>query len=259
MHSVVINADDYGLTDGVCRAINELFDTGAVSNTTVMVTPDGARPRIQSWGRGRLPGVAGLHLTLTGGVPTSPAVDIPSLVDPATGKFLPRQALDLIDERDVETEWQHQIETFVDIVGVMPTHLDSHQGVHRLPQCYDVYLGLASKFNLPVRGGGSDVYTEKRKSAGVRGPAVLIRDWTGHDSSAEHLIEMLLSASSACGPDDVIEVVSHPAYVDDYLISISSLNNPRDIDRVELQKLHDRELLLNNGFVLVRYPDLQPH
>ena len=38
---VIINADDFGLSLGICKAIDELMKLGAISDTTVMMlTPD---------------------------------------------------------------------------------------------------------------------------------------------------------------------------------------------------------------------------
>lgn len=254
MASVVINADDFGISDGVCRAIIELLESGAVSNTTVMVTEPRVQERTRRWGISYLHGVAGLHLQLTGGKPISPASEIRSIADPISGNFLPREALSRVDPADVEREWLRQIDVVTELLGGLPTHLDSHRGVHRLPDCSDVYLSIASKLKIPVRGGGSCEFEEKMRSANVPGTTKLLRDWTGRFLDVFNLKEMLKTAASGIMDGDIIEVVTHPGYWDNYLESISSLSRARDEDRIALEILTEENWLTANGFTLVAYP-----
>lgn len=254
---VVINGDDFGLSDGVCRAIVELLEASAISNTTIMVAAEGAVDRSRRWGIRDLRGVAGVHLQLSGGRPVSPPKDVPSLVD-GNGAFRPRDQIVEPDPREVMVEWRRQIEFASELLGGKPTHLDSHQGAHRLPGCFDVYLELASEFGLAVRGAPTLDYAEKMARAGVKGTSIINREWTGRSLGLSGLKKAIVDTAGKVGHDAVIEIVSHPAYVDDYLLRSSSLNRPREQDKSDLLALAQERWLEQNGYQLVAFPDLTP-
>ena len=78
---LIINADDFGLTPGVNRAIAELHDAGAVTSATLMATGPAfddavalalARPSL---------GI-GCHIVLVDGTPVSDPSTIPTLLGP---------------------------------------------------------------------------------------------------------------------------------------------------------------------------------
>ncbi len=109
MARVVINADDFGISDGVCRSIGALLEAGAVSNTTLMLGADGALERIDRW-RGRdLRGIAGVHLQLTSGIPLCGPGQVPSLIDGSTGRFRQKEDLANADPDEVPREWTLQV------------------------------------------------------------------------------------------------------------------------------------------------------
>lgn len=82
---VLINADDYGLTHGICESIIDLFKENAISNTTIMVCIDGIEERCQLLKDAGFSTRAGVHLQTTAENhhknPLSHPSEIPSLVD----------------------------------------------------------------------------------------------------------------------------------------------------------------------------------
>jgi predicted glycoside hydrolase/deacetylase ChbG (UPF0249 family) len=253
---VIINGDDFGISDGVCKAIIELMDNGAISNTTMMVAALGARERLRHWGVRRMRGVVGLHLQLSGGHPLSPISDIPTLVDPATGTFVSRDRLGEVDSADVAKEWRRQLEAAIDLLGGLPSHLDSHHGVHRLPNCADIYISLAAELGVPVRGGGARI-EERMAAAHVPGSTTVIREWSGASFDLDTLKRTLLARTGERNWG-IIEVVTHPGYCDDYLSAVSSLNVAREKDRLALTQFAAEGWLSNNGFRLTAYPLFLP-
>lgn len=77
MKCVIINADDFGLSTGVCKSILDLFESNAITNTSLMVAAPNAIHTISRWGGRNLLGVAGVHLQLISGLPLAPAKKIP--------------------------------------------------------------------------------------------------------------------------------------------------------------------------------------
>lgn len=257
MKRIVLNGDDFGLSDGVCKAILELLDQGAISNTTVMTVLRGGDARLKRWGVSALKGVAGVHLQLSGGIPLSPAGDIPSLIDPATGEFRPLAQIEEADPRHVHREWHAQISRTADLLGGSPTHMDSHHGFHRNERFVEAYLDLAQEFRLPVRGGEGHL-AARMAERGVRGSTAFVRGWSGRGKTTDFLKDKIRAIAAGLREDQVLEVTTHPGYSDAYLEGISSMNVTREGDRATVAQLASEGWLQEMGLTPVRYPGFGP-
>lgn len=250
---IVINADDYGLTDGVCDAIDELVAKGAVSNTTMMLCAEGAPDRINKRGSRATLEVAGVHLQLTSGRPIARTETVPSLVD-GVGRFKdPRKYA--VDPRDAEKEWRAQIELAKMLIGRNPTHLDSHHGMHRIPELFKVYVRLALEYELPFRGANNEL-REEITSRSLPGTTALVRDWTGSCTGPHALIDKVRKLTDASGGPKIIEVITHPGIPDARLNQVSSLNTARRCDYESLMELREKDLLSANRLQMVNFKDL---
>jgi predicted glycoside hydrolase/deacetylase ChbG (UPF0249 family) len=81
MRSLILNADDYGLTRGVSQGIRYAFSCGVLSSATAMMNISGAARGLEIAKRDTPDLPIGVHLTLTVGKPLSPAEKVPTLVD----------------------------------------------------------------------------------------------------------------------------------------------------------------------------------
>lgn len=129
---LIINADDYGMSQSTNEAVEALFEEGYITSTTLM-TPcpwaEDAIDRAKKNPRMRV----GLHTTLTAewqyyrwGPVT--AQYVPSLLD-ADG-YLPRTCKALLAActvEDVQTELNAQLDYMLHR-GLPPTHIDNHMG-----------------------------------------------------------------------------------------------------------------------------------
>lgn len=227
LRRLIINADDYGLTDGVCRAIHELFDADAISSTTLMLAADGAIERCRKWNIAKLVGHVGVHLQLTGGCPLLPREQVPSLLDGNSERFRSKETLPLVDSDDVEREWRAQIEMAYKLLGKAPSHLDSHHGVHHVPALAGVFAKLALEYGVPVR----DRSAIPLKSRSILlGSDVVIYGWTGQGKNIATLKSTITKAMRASTTQEVLELVSHPGHSDPELETVSSLNKLRERD-----------------------------
>ena len=139
-----MNADDFGLTSGVNRAIIELHGVGLVTSTSLMARA-GATEEAIDLARSTLarsgPALGvGCHIVLVDGEPVLPPDQIPTLVDSRTGHFphslntfLARLLTGRIRAAEVEAEAGAQID-FLQQRGVSLTHIDTHKHTHVLPQ-----------------------------------------------------------------------------------------------------------------------------
>jgi predicted glycoside hydrolase/deacetylase ChbG (UPF0249 family) len=145
---LIVNADDFGLTSGVNRAIAELHAAGAVTSATLMARASAVDQAIDiALSRPTL-GV-GCHIVLVDGTPVLPPDRIASLTDPRTGQFrpslsafVPRLLTGHIDPSEIEAEAAAQIAVLQDR-GVDLTHIDTHKHTHMFPAVLRAVLRAA--------------------------------------------------------------------------------------------------------------------
>lgn len=255
MRCVIINADDFGLSDGVCRGIVELMDTGAISSTTLMLAAEGAVKRCSDWNIAKFAGRVGVHLQLTGGRPLLPASQVPTLVGP-TGSLKGKNELTDVAIEDVEREWRRQIDIATEILGQKPTHLDSHHGVHHSEQFAKLFVQLALDLGMPVRDRTAMV--ELGASKALTGSDVVLYDWTAAGNDEALLQEQLAAAFRNHSEANVIEVVVHPGYSDDALRRLSTLNDLREVDMRSLSLFAGSGWLGRHDAVLISFGELKP-
>jgi predicted glycoside hydrolase/deacetylase ChbG (UPF0249 family) len=255
MKYIIINADDFGLSDGVCKSIIELFDANAITNTSLMVAAPNAITTIKNWGGEHLLGLAGVHLTLTGGKPLTPISEIPSLVDPISGKFKDPRVGSLPIPDQVEKEWRLQISIACDLLGGLPTHLDSHHGAHRIPELFEIYRRLADELGIPMRGAVSGAIRNVIEEDHLTATVAIVRDWTGRFLDAPNLKDQIATISKNNPKEIVIELVTHPGYNDSYLESVSSFSAARENDHAVLLDLAQQGWWTTAGYKLISYRD----
>lgn len=126
----VIHADDLGMTHAVNAASIKALESGLVNSGSMMV-PCPWFPEIADYARSHPDADLGLHLTLTAERvyyrwgPVAPRDQIPSLVDENGYFYLNWTPENRINPQQVELELRAQIER-ANMMGVHPTHLDSH-------------------------------------------------------------------------------------------------------------------------------------
>ena len=135
---LIVNADDLGQSRSVNQGIAEAVDHGIVTSASMMVrwphAVDAAR-----WAASR-PNVAiGLHVDL-------------GEWSCRDGKWVQLYRVVEPDDADaVGHELTRQLDAFIRLVGRPPTHLDSHQHVHREEPLRSHVLAAAARLAVPVR------------------------------------------------------------------------------------------------------------
>ena len=138
MKRLIINADDFGLTDGINRSVCELCAAGALTSATLMANAEKATAAAVAAARVPTLGI-GCHLVLVDGAPVLPAKEIPTLIDhtlsgPAQfrktlGGFVRDLMRGRIRESEIEAEAIAQLGRLGD-AGVRLTHIDTHKHTH---------------------------------------------------------------------------------------------------------------------------------
>ncbi len=138
MARLIVNADDFGLTRGVNRAISELHRSGVVTSATLMARANATADAVQRARATPSLGV-GCHVVLVDGDPVLPPGEIPTLVDPRTnrfhatlGGFLTRLFCGRIRSNEIEAEAAAQI-ALIQTEDIALTHVDTHKHLHMFP------------------------------------------------------------------------------------------------------------------------------
>lgn len=150
---LIINADDFGWTDGHNLAVERAHLHGALSHASLLCNGeafDGAVALSR-----RCPGLGvGVHLTLSEGRPLLPPGRVASLLaqdgafHDSVAPLLRRALSGRLRPEEAEAEWDAQIGRARD-AGLHLTHLDSHKHVHLLPPLLDVAVRLARRHGVP--------------------------------------------------------------------------------------------------------------
>jgi chitin disaccharide deacetylase len=154
LRSLVINADDLGLTVGVNNGIFDAHDDGVLTSASVFAN---ARASDDAFTRAlRRPSLGvGCHLTLVDGQPMLPPARVPSLIEDdgqfrrSWKPFIVSCLFGRISLREVEQELTAQIDR-IRSAGLTLTHLDAHKHVHAYPPIFAIVTQLAGRFRIPV-------------------------------------------------------------------------------------------------------------
>jgi chitin disaccharide deacetylase len=152
MKQLLVNADDFGLCQGITDGIIAAHQHGIVTSTSIVASGRGFADAVAQ-ARANPALDVGVHLTLVEEYPVASPRDIPTLAQ-GDGRFpknyaalLPGLLLGRIRLKDVEREFRAQIEECIN-AGLTPTHLDSHQHVHALPPLFRMVLRLAREYGI---------------------------------------------------------------------------------------------------------------
>lgn len=271
MRQLIINADGYGFTPGITRAIEECVDFGTVRSLSANVNfPDAERLAALVK---RHPDLSvGCHINPIVGRPLLRPERVPSLVN-ERGEFFyksfgRRFLAGRIRLNELRAEIEAQVEKTRELAGEAFSHLDFHKGLHRLPGLYVLFLDVASGSARRIRTHRNLVGIERpasrlgrlrfllgsprrfsafvwngllRRKAQNRGLAMPDR-WVAitemgkrPDSiTVRNYVAMLRNL-----PQGFSEFVAHPGYVDDELRRWSTYLDERE---------REREVLLDPGF-----------
>lgn len=132
---LIINADDFGLTKSVNKAILNLSQFGTLSSTTVMINMPYADEVKKLLENEKIS--IGLHFNLTQGTPVSAPELIPNLVD-KKGNFVGKNKLiqgikkGNIGINEIYQELIAQYDKLHGLIGDRVDHIDSHQGLNKI-------------------------------------------------------------------------------------------------------------------------------
>ena len=277
---VIINADDYGITAGVNRAIDELALAGVVTSTSVMTN-------MPLWGSiDALRNVLGIgvHFNLTVGRPVLPAEDVPSLVGP-DGKFFglehlrERMRTRMLRPEEVERELTAQTLRLTGL-GIVPDHADSHESLLKYPffgaiikrislrhgvEAVRTYTPRRFDYHrlLSPRRMAISAYLELDKLRWRRSGFLVADRYDSLIRTGLTYEDALLSLGDIFSnlPERVLEIGVHPGYVDGEGRGaddpLGGYVEEREVEAAVLGSGELREWIGRTGAQLIRFRDLR--
>jgi len=132
---IIVNADDFGMSSSVNKAIFFAFDHGLIFSTSIMANMSGFDEACDMVQRLQVEdGRIGVHLNITEGRALTDRIAKCTRFCDKSGAFTGSHlvfSLSTDESRAVEEEFQAQVQACIDR-GILPTHLDSHHHYHTM-------------------------------------------------------------------------------------------------------------------------------
>ena len=285
MRRLIVNADDFGLTSGVNRAIIEGNRTGIVTSATLMANAkasDAAIDLVKTQ-----PGLkTGCHVVLIDGVPLTD--NLPTLTETpqrfrsSLKQFAIAAVRKQISEEEVQREVEAQIRK-IQSRGIALTHLDSHKHTHMFPhilrpllraakacgiravrnpfepfRCWPAGMVLASPGLWPRSAGVMtfQMFAAEFRRALKEEGMVSTHGTVGIAVTGMLDQQRLLRILEAL-PDGTWELVCHPGYSDpDLQAAGTRLTKSREIELSALTSAEVKKVLARQNIDLISYTDL---
>jgi chitin disaccharide deacetylase len=187
MQCIIVNGDDLGVSPGVNQGIAEAHRQGVLTSASLMVEMPASREGADL--AHDLPALGvGLHADVT---------DVDG--QPLAGRAAAHVC---------EAVLQRQLDRFQELVGRLPTHLDSHHNVHRDPLLLPSFRRLADRHRLPLR-----------EHSPVRHVGSFYCQWNGETHLEQVSVGGLVGLVETEVGEGVTEIGCHPGYADPLLRS----------------------------------------
>ena len=188
---LIVNADDFGLSPGVNRGIIEAAEHGILTSASLMVRQPAA-VEAASYARTNPKLSIGLHLDLGEWVYQR-------------GEWVPLYSVvSTSDFAAVTDEVWRQFTQFQKLMDRPPTHIDSHQHVHREDPARSIVKNMVQRFGIPLRD----------QTPGIS----YCGDFYGQDAQSQTIPDALSVAALkkilAALPEGCTELGCHPGYDD---------------------------------------------
>ena len=241
MTKLIINADDFGLSEAVNYGIISSYKSGVVRSTSTMANMPGFEHAMELLKENENLG-CGVHMTMSCYKPV--LSNLKTIVD-ENGYFIRRINNEVIENMDLDEIYEEfcaQIEKVKAKTNI--THLDSHHHVHTLQKLRPVIERILEKYDLPIRGGFEyDFNYSKIKP--------LIDTFYGDNVSEDYFMKKVDYLKEY----EIADIMCHPAYIDDFLMKTTSYSMARINEHKILTSKNTKDFIQDN-FLLTNYRDL---
>jgi hopanoid biosynthesis associated protein HpnK len=282
---LIVNADDFGLTPGVNRAIHEGNASGIVTSATLMANAKAflaatdlvkAQPSLNT----------GCHVVLIDGEPL--ATDLPTLTNGSARfrnslkQFAMAAVRKKISAHEIQRETEMQIRK-IQACGITLTHVDSHKHTHMFPEVLRPVLRAAKVCGIkavrnpfePLRSWPGEMVLGTPglwlRSAAVmafqmfaaafhralKEEGMVSTDGTVGIAATGLLDQQILLKILKALPEGTWELVCHPGYSDpDLQAAGTRLTQSREVELAALTSAETKEAIARQKIQLISYADL---
>jgi chitin disaccharide deacetylase len=295
VRKLIVNADDFGMTRGINRAIAEAHDAGIVTSATLMAGSDAFDDAVEIAARRPMLRV-GCHVVLVEGHPLAESSEVSSLLDPATrnngtkpelrsslANFARAATRGLIKAEHVVNETVAQIQK-LQAAGIRVSHVDCHKHAHMFPRIAEAVIEGARRCGVStirapfepswaVFAGGPGIFRFRLLIRSFQ--VTLLRRW--HDPFRQMVLAAgMQTTDGTIGialtgvldqkffnqliermPEGTFELVCHPGYNDVDLARVDTgLLASREIELKVLTSSETREMLARRDIELINFGEL---
>lgn len=296
MRRLIVNADDFGMTPGINRAIVAGVTRGIVTSTTLMATArafDDAVAQVRTLKTLNANVSIGCHIILLDGLPVLPPERVSSLLQSSSGASQAEFRIKLTDfgraaltgklqSEQIEAEASAQIQR-IQQAGIAASHVDCHKHAHMFPAVLPPVLRAAKARGIEaIRNPFGELFPAPVGQV-LRNPKFwrraaelgVLRGFASNfkrrvkehglktpDGSVGVLDTGTLDLASFLSivenlPEGTWEFVCHPGYHDADLDQVRTrLRQSRETELVVLTSPEARASLERRGVELISYHDL---
>ncbi len=279
--SLIINADDFGLCQGVNQAVLKAHTDGILTSATIMTNFPHAQDAVKIAKDHPKLGT-GLHINLLEGPaltknPDSPLTDSQNNFKLTPASLVKTALLNIKAKKAIENEITAQLQWLLE-KGIKPSHIDSHKHIHTFPLIYSIVNKIASKYQInairypyePARLLNSNIWPSVTPQDKKRAKTVSILARINRIQSSTFIKNQFLIGLAHTGKIDrtflytladenfsgITELMTHPGYDTGLDIVKTRLIEERQI---ELKALTDPDIIRKfqlKNIKLINYTDV---
>jgi predicted glycoside hydrolase/deacetylase ChbG (UPF0249 family) len=279
MKKIIINADDFGLVQGVNEGIIKAHKEGILTSATLMANLPGFDQAVEMAGANPELGV-GVHLNILRGQPLSPVKKVDSLLSkelcfiPSVASLLYRMTRRRISFEEVEREFRAQMERILS-AGINPSHIDSEKHVHLIRPLFRIVLKLAKEYKINKVRFIQECCVSRRPAQMLKSMFISLSSASMKKKMAQENVRSSDRFYGVCDSgrvsgvklqkvlqsvkEGVTEIMVHPGFITQEMIELEKQIGPYYINKyreIELSALLDEklpEIIADLGIQLINF------
>lgn len=269
MKKLLVQGDDFGFTKAVTLGIVDAIDNGVLRNTGLFTNMPSTKLAV-SYMKDRPHVCFGIDFNIVSGKPVADPKEIPHLVD-ENGEFI-RSGVRVKDERykseegrramfpydEVYKELRAQYDRFVELTGEKPGYLHGHSLQHE--HYLEAIMAISDETGVPYskdiqsKYGFANLFQVKRDK--VASSATTKKIFDPMEQLNKDPFKNIIENEDYLLSHEYIAVGGHPGYVDNELLSLTTLSLERVKDHAMMTSKEMKKWIEDNDIELITYYDL---
>ncbi|HSU29356.1 MAG TPA: ChbG/HpnK family deacetylase [Chitinophagaceae bacterium] len=171
MSRLIVNADDFGFSTSINKAVIDSLETGIVNSASLMTNTPGFREAAELAKEKGFADRIGVHINLTEGKPVSNFNHARYLTEDGSWNKTAVMDLRRWNNKKIRDDFSEEIIAQIGAMeksGMRPSHINSHHHVHTFPALFQIFLSICRSRGYKLRiaqtyGSGSYLKSAYRK------------------------------------------------------------------------------------------------